>query len=290
MNFEKHIYLQYAPVDYPLAVELNATFQEYGLPTWMDCEELSKGGKQQEERERIFENALAIASIVTKDGVEQGYSEFESNLIRSSEQSDFPISERIVACMFEKGLDNQLASISPNLRGKIIFEPDRLFDIKLCSSIFQEMYDKYISPYPDEDYLAHCSGNLFEPEELDIYVNKATKECFIFYGKEIPLSFKHIEYHHQEKRIAVVYQDGSILDLGVGIQWLIRPHIARAQEISVVQTKDGEAIKGHMVPLKHIGRTTSLFEPTQKPEIKSAHSLKSNQERLSEEAWIAEFK
>ena len=98
-------------------------------------------------------------------------------------------------------------------------------------------------------------GVLFKPDELDIYVNKVTLEAFIFHGKEIDYdNLDHLEYDPLDHGIDVVKKDGSVMDLGVKIQWLVRPYFTRAEEIRIVRTKDGESIDGTVIPLIHKGK------------------------------------
>ena len=93
---------------------------------------------------------------------------------------------------------------------------------------------------------------LFKPDEMDIYVNKITGENYIFYGKTIDTNIKHIEFDHVSCRMTVEMNDGRRMDLGVRIQWLIRPYIKKEQQIAVVRTKDGEALEAIMVPVLHM--------------------------------------
>lgn len=93
------------------------------------------------------------------------------------------------------------------------------------------------------------SGVLFDPKEFDIYVNKITKEVYIFHIKPVAQDIARLEYDPTDHSVTVVKNDGTQLDLGAKIQWLIRPHFVKAREIGIVQTKDGEAIDGFMVPL-----------------------------------------
>ena len=93
---------------------------------------------------------------------------------------------------------------------------------------------------------------LFKPEELDIYVNKVTLEAFIFHGKEVDYdSLERLEYSPGDYTVDVVKKDGTRIDLGVKIQWLVRPYFSKAEEISIVRTKDGESIDGKVIPVVH---------------------------------------
>jgi hypothetical protein len=93
---------------------------------------------------------------------------------------------------------------------------------------------------------------LFLPDELDIYVNKITLEAFIFHGKEIDYeALDHLEYDPIKHTVDVVRKDNSRINLGVKIQWLVRPYFSKAEQINIVRTKDGESIDGTIIPLIH---------------------------------------
>ncbi len=95
-------------------------------------------------------------------------------------------------------------------------------------------------------------GTLFTPEELDIYVNKVTLEAYIFHGKKINYeALERLEYDASNNSVDVVKKDGTRMDLGVKIQWLVRPYFTKADEVNIVQTKDGESVDGVVIPLKH---------------------------------------
>lgn len=93
---------------------------------------------------------------------------------------------------------------------------------------------------------------LFLPDEMDIYCNKVTKETFIFHAKEIDYdSLERMEYDSKDHSVTIYKKDGTVLDLGVQIQWLIRPYFTKAEEIQIVQTKDGTAVNGTFLPITH---------------------------------------
>lgn len=93
---------------------------------------------------------------------------------------------------------------------------------------------------------------LFGKDELDIYINKITQEAFIFHGKDVDYSLiERLEYHPVKYSVDVILKDGTRQDLGVRIQWLVRPYFSKAKEINIVQTKNGESVKGVIVPLVH---------------------------------------
>ena len=95
---------------------------------------------------------------------------------------------------------------------------------------------------------------LFTSEEMDIYCNKMTLETFIFHGKEVEYDPIHyLEYDPEHKSVDVVMKDRTRMDLGVKIQWLVRPYFTKAKEISIVQTKNREPVNGAVVPIIHKG-------------------------------------
>lgn len=131
---------------------------------------------------------------------------------------------------------------------------------------------RYISGLPREAILAHFIINneggsdtnsmntnhdsggdaLFRPEEFDIYCNKVTLETYIFHGKAIDYeTIDHLEYDHADYSVTVVHKDGTRLDLGAKIQWLVRPYFSKAQEVFIVQTKDGDSINGTVTRMVH---------------------------------------
>lgn len=106
----------------------------------------------------------------------------------------------------------------------------------------------------------NVSGVLFAPDDLDIYVDKVTREAFIFHGKVVDhAAISHLEYHYQDNWVAVVRKDGRRLNLGVHIQWLVRPYWREAKEVKMVRTHQGKSIEGRTIPLKKFGVKPLLF-------------------------------
>ena len=95
---------------------------------------------------------------------------------------------------------------------------------------------------------------LFKPEEMDLFGNKATCEIFVFHGKIVNYAaFERAEYDGDAFSVTIVHKDGRRLNLGIALGWEVRPYVARATEITFVQTKDGESVNGAAVPLVHAG-------------------------------------
>ncbi len=108
---------------------------------------------------------------------------------------------------------------------------------------------------PGEKSAAKAGPVLFTADEMDIYCNKITKEAFIFHAKTINYDeLERMEYNHKDYSVTVFKKDGTAIDLGVKIQWLIRPYFSKAVEVQIVQTKDGTAVNGTFIPLSHKGK------------------------------------
>ncbi len=96
---------------------------------------------------------------------------------------------------------------------------------------------------------------LFKPEELDLYCNKVTAEAFIFHGKVIDYDqIDHFEYDHRTYTVDVVFTNGAVMDLGVRVEWIVRPYFSRAREVTIAQTQDGKSVRGVALPLVHKGQ------------------------------------
>lgn len=90
---------------------------------------------------------------------------------------------------------------------------------------------------------------------MEIFCNKITKETFIFHGKDVDYeSLERAEYNPKDYSVEIFKKDGTSVDLGVKIQWLLRPYFTKSNEIQIIQTKDREAVNGTFIPLTHKGK------------------------------------
>lgn len=91
---------------------------------------------------------------------------------------------------------------------------------------------------------------LFEnTADFDIYCDRQIGQNYIFHAGELNCTIEYLEYNPDTQRITVFTNDGQKLDLGTRIQWLIRPYIAKDQNILVVRTENKEMKDGIQVPL-----------------------------------------
>lgn len=103
----------------------------------------------------------------------------------------------------------------------------------------------------DNDILAPgTTGRLFRPDELDIFVDRQKSQAFIFHGKVIDYAISHLEYVPQGRSLVVVMTDGTRLDLGVKLRWLVRPHFLKADEVRIARTEERSEVEGITVPLR----------------------------------------
>lgn len=89
-----------------------------------------------------------------------------------------------------------------------------------------------------------------DPKDFDIYCDREAGQNYIFHTGELNCTIDHLEYDPENQRITVHTNDGQKLDLGVRIQWLVRPYIAKEQDIFIVRTENGQMVEGIEVRLK----------------------------------------
>jgi hypothetical protein len=89
----------------------------------------------------------------------------------------------------------------------------------------------------------------FKPEDFDLYVNKMTGDTYVFHGPNLPQPVERLEFTAADNRVLVHTKSGAVFDLGVKIQWLVRPYFKRAKTVYIVQTKNGETVDGIEVPM-----------------------------------------
>ena len=89
----------------------------------------------------------------------------------------------------------------------------------------------------------------FKPSEFNLYVNKETMKCYIFHGRDLPVMIERFEMKESDSRITVYSKEGQEFDLGMKIGWLMRPYFKQANKLFIVQTRDGEPLEGHEIPL-----------------------------------------
>lgn len=106
----------------------------------------------------------------------------------------------------------------------------------------------------DEDYklASGTIARLFYPDELDLYSNKITHETYIFHSKEVNYSkISHFVYNNETWDCIVFMKNGDLLDLGIKIEWLVRPYLERAKFVQIVRTRKGISIDGSAFRLEH---------------------------------------
>ncbi|MCB1783139.1 MAG: hypothetical protein KDI13_04025 [Alphaproteobacteria bacterium] len=87
------------------------------------------------------------------------------------------------------------------------------------------------------------------PSDFDIFCDREIGQVYIFHGPELNCTIDYMEYNPETQRVTIYATDGQKLDLGARIQWLVRPYFAKAQDIMIIRTKDGETIDGVEVPM-----------------------------------------
>lgn len=86
-------------------------------------------------------------------------------------------------------------------------------------------------------------------EDFDIYCDRQNGQNYIFHAGPLNCTIEYLEYNPENQRITVFTNDGQKLDLGTRIQWLIRPYIAKNQNILIIRTENKVMQEGIEVPL-----------------------------------------
>lgn len=81
-------------------------------------------------------------------------------------------------------------------------------------------------------------------EDFEIFCDYELGQNYIFHGPPLECTIDRMEYDPETQRITVYTTDGQELDLGTRIQWLVRPYIAKEQNLFIMQTKDGKVVDG----------------------------------------------
>ena len=90
---------------------------------------------------------------------------------------------------------------------------------------------------------------LFLEEEVDLYIKTDSHEAYVFHGKHIDYgAIDHLVFRHEERRIAVYLKNGSILDLGVRVEYLVRQPLRHASKVYIVRTEMNVSKDGIEVP------------------------------------------
>lgn len=117
---------------------------------------------------------------------------------------------------------------------------------------------KQLDDYDDElevnpEIASLIQDRLFESHsDFDIYCDRNKSINYIFHGKDLDCEIDHLEFNLLSRRITVVTEDSTRLDLGARVRWLVFPELAKEQYIFINRTKDGESLGGVQVYMKVI--------------------------------------
>ncbi len=263
----KYIFISYAFEDKAIAERITKIVTSLGIDVWVDLEQLTPGKIWDSEIRRAIDGSVGALFLASKTSLtKDGYIKTELDLLLKK-QSEFEESEVFLIpvivdeCEF---LASRIAHlqwlefqgpISENI-GQFTHHIANSYKKLLESSERQgervntpEKKNGPASPDIPYNLAKSTTAKLFEPDELDIYCNKGTGEVFIFHGKKIDKKIHTLRYLPDDHSVIVEMLDGRKLDLGVKIQWLIRPYFTAADGLQFVRTKDGDAIDGFSVPL-----------------------------------------
>ncbi|WP_417436293.1 toll/interleukin-1 receptor domain-containing protein [Hoeflea sp.] len=261
------IFISYAREDIELVSQIVNSIQAIGLSVWFDQDRLKPGHPWEPKIEGAIDRCNAAIIFVSEFTLQKkSYLEKEIDLLIekqnkiSTNQDVFilPIligsgdisGSKLDRLQFFDYRDTERANI-----GDLLSHTLNSFNISVElkeKSLDQARVNDRKKVTVDEDRQLAPGTNdcLFGPDDFGIYVNKATMDGYIFHGKPLGNSIEKLIYYTESQSVAVLMKDGTMLDLGSKIQWLIRPYFSKLSEISIVQTKDGESIEGFIVPIE----------------------------------------
>ena len=309
----KHVFISYAKEDSKEAALLNEYLKVNNIVTWIDYERLLPGQQWQNKIKNAIREARAIIFIASNSSVnKRGFVQKEVKEILNQIE-EFPTGDISVIVVRlenvemrdEEFLKRQWVDLFPEINEgyqsiitalhtneleelKRVEQQEIANDKKAFANKMQEELtkEKLVKADKTYDFAPGTSVRLFMPDELDVYVNKVSKESFIFHGKIIDYeSIDYLEYHYNLHYVIVVYSNGNKVDLGVKIQWLVRPYFEEADEVSIVRTENGKSIDGTVVPLKKLGKARKVSGKT-----KNVPTVQGALKYLSFRNWINKLK
>ena len=272
------IFLSYAREDQKIAEEVSEILRRNNVEVWMDRLKILPGQRWDKHIQNAIENCSGAILLVSQYSLRKDsyiQREIDALLERAARVSDLGVfliilrvqdividdpriqsfhwvdffgKERSSTQEFEKVIRATWQAGEDTERSKQVAATDE-------------------SPPAEAEYkLAKGTiGKLFEPKEVNLYIDKGSLEAFIYHDKVIDYDkISHLIYVPEDYSIVVVQKDSTRLDLGVKLRWLIRPYFSKASEVFIVQTKDGESIDGRGYPM-HAGIEGSygtLFMPS----------------------------
>lgn len=271
-----YIFLSYASEDGPFAEKVQSVATALGFDMWMDRARLKPGYRWEPAIEAAIADASGAVFLVTPNSVDKdGFIQNELDMLlveaaKRDRHEAFLLPVRIggshlVHPKLSAYQHFDLAADDPTAIPRIVTAITASFHTLIESAERHKdrraaQARKDASHPADEAIRAAATPPrapkppatdfLFEPDEFDIYVNKQSYEAFFFHGKPVDQDILYFEYDPSDHGVLVYKAHDRVLDLGVKIQWLVRPHLLRAYEIGVVQTKDGESVDGFYAPLR----------------------------------------
>lgn len=280
------MFISYAKEDAKQAAFLNEYLKLNNIITWIDYERLLPGQLWKNKIKDAIRDARAIVFLASNSSVnKRGYIQKEVKEILEKVK-EFPTGDISVIIVrleavslrdeefrerqwidlfpdLNKGYTSLLAALRTNeleelkrIEQQEITSDKKAFAEKMQNKLTNEKIKKSNETY---NFAPGTTERFFMPNELDIYVNKVTKQSMIFHGKYVDYeSIEYLKYHYNLHYVIVFFKDGSKKDLGVKIQWLVRPYFEEAEEVEIIRTENGNSIDGTVVPLMKVGKPRKI--------------------------------
>ncbi len=83
--------------------------------------------------------------------------------------------------------------------------------------------------------------------DVDLAVN-ADGKLYVFHEKPNPEEIEYVIYDIHGSRLVFIGKNGRIQDISMAVQDAMRTHMKKAENICLVQIKDGQPYQTHNVP------------------------------------------
>jgi len=253
------IFLSYAREDLKRAEEIAGLMSERGVPVWMDRFRLLPGQRWDAHIRVAIKTCAGAVFLASRHSLsKETYIQEEIDALaqRAEAMGDDTIFLMIVRLEDVPISDPKLQAF----HWVDYFEgspPDEFLKVIQSTWNAEEEAERRgdaaaEKPGQESEYVPArgTTGRVFMPNEVDLFANKKTKETYIFHGKVIDYNISHLVYVPEDHSVIVVMNDGTRLDLGVKLQWLVRPYFLKAREVFIVRTEDKKSVDGTVVPLR----------------------------------------
>jgi len=255
------VYIVYNKVDAIHALDLNLCLMASRIPTWIDYEQLKSYKKLEQERYTAIMNASSIILLISQDGINSGFSDFELDAIEEKQMKSDRLPHDLLFIKIDDDVDMKTVDIGTNLCVDVdvenwegIYEIIEALEINRNEYPHEPLGERYDPPSSSNKAIKDVTdGILFLEDEVDISWDETLQLLSVFFSKTIHYDIREIEFYPKINRVAVCLVNGKKLDLGVKIKDKMTHGFLQAKQINFTQTKNQSVLRSMTFPIKTIG-------------------------------------